>query len=113
MQELSARRLATVDSALVLLIKSFEVGDGEKVMLATLTMLLLAAQAPGGSAAPAPNENPDQVICRAPEPRLGSRVVRRRICRTRAEWRAHDVNRQQLQRDLQNTPSPVLTDPTG
>lgn len=46
--------------------------------------------------------DPDQTICRQSEPVLGSRVARRRICRTRAEWQAFEEDRQQLRRDLQN-----------
>ena len=62
----------------------------------------------GASAAEEPNrrdraDDPDQVICRAPEPIVGSRVARRRICRTRAEWQAFEADRQQLRRDLQNS----------
>ena len=32
-----------------------------------------------------PNNDPNQVICRT-ERELGSRLSRRRVCRTRAEW---------------------------
>lgn len=45
----------------------------------------------------------DQVICRASEPVLGSRVARRRICRTRAQWMVFEDDRAQLRRDLQNS----------
>jgi hypothetical protein len=73
------------------------------MLSAIVAMLLLAA--PGGDSEPARarsvDDNPDQVICRAPEPVLGSRVARRRICRTRAEWRAFDADRAQMRRDLQ------------
>jgi hypothetical protein len=69
----------------------------------TIVMLILAAS--GGDSGPSRartvDENPDQVICRAPEPVLGSRVARRRVCRTRAEWRAFDADRAQFRRDLQ------------
>ena len=68
-----------------------------------IVMLLLAAPGSGGQSRPstAATENPDQVICRAPEPVLGSRVARRRVCRTRAEWRAFEADRAQFRRDLQ------------
>ncbi|HEX8642739.1 MAG TPA: hypothetical protein VF702_02365 [Allosphingosinicella sp.] len=69
-------------------------------MLATITMLLLAAQG-APAAQPKAAENPDQVICRAPQPVLGSRVATRRVCRTRAEWRAFEADRAQYRRDLQ------------
>lgn len=69
-----------------------------------IAMLLLAA--PGGNSGPTrastAAENPDQMICRAPEPVLGSRVARRRVCRTRAEWRQFDADRAQFRRDLQS-----------
>ena len=74
----------------------------------TIAMLLLTAQA---AASPPPRqgrveaaiENPDQVVCRAPEPILGSRVARRRVCKTRAEWRMFDEDRAQFRRDLNNS----------
>ena len=77
------------------------------MLLETFAMLFLLVQ---GSANPASSqsgsvavaENPDQIICRAAEPKLGSRVARRRMCRTRAQWRAYEADRQQLQRDLNN-----------
>lgn len=72
-------------------------------MLIELVALFLAMAA-SGSSQPAPAvsaaENPDRVICRAPEPVLGSRVARRRICRTVAEWRAFEQDRAQMRRDL-------------
>ena len=48
-------------------------------------------------------EDPDQMICRSPEPVLGSRVARRRICRTRAQWQAFEEDRAQMRRDIQNS----------
>ena len=77
----------------------------------TIALLLLGSQAgtaPATAPAPAPSanarpaQNLDQVICRASEPVLGSRLARRRICRTRAEWMAFEDDRRQLRRDLQN-----------
>ena len=74
----------------------------------TIAMLLLTAQAAATPPArqgriDAAIENPDQVICRAAEPVLGSRVARRRVCKTRAEWRMFDADRAQLQRDLRDS----------
>ena len=74
----------------------------------TIAMLLLTAQAAASPPAPqgrveAAIENPDEVICRAAEPVLGSRVARRRVCRTRAEWRMFDADRAQFRRDLNNS----------
>ena len=73
------------------------------------TVLLLYAQAAGGAQSTRGTQNltttggdPDQMICRAAQPVLGSRVVRRRICRTRAEWQAFEDDRSQLRRDIQN-----------
>jgi len=65
-------------------------------------MLFMALGGGSEPARPAPAaDNPDRVICRAPQPMLGSRVARRRICRTVAEWRAFEEDRAQLRRDLQ------------
>lgn len=73
--------------------------------IAILVSALQAASGQGGSATrPAPPAvNLDEVICRAPEPILGSRVARRRVCRTRAEWQAFVDDRAQLRRDIQNS----------
>ena len=35
-----------------------------------------------------PNQDPNQIVCRT-ENEIGSRVNRRRVCRTRAEWAEH------------------------
>ena len=45
------------------------------------------AQAPSGegSAKVGPNGDPNQVVC-VNEQEIGSRLSRRRVCRTRAEW---------------------------
>lgn len=68
--------------------------------IAALLLMLQAAPA-GQSRAGAAAENPDDMICRAPEPRLGSRVARRRVCRTRAEWQAASSDNSQRLRDLE------------
>ena len=60
-------------------------------MLAIGTMLgatAAVAQAPSDTTAKVgPNQDPNQVICRT-EREIGSRLSRRRVCRTRAEWAA-------------------------
>lgn len=70
-----------------------------------IAILILAAQSgPGsGNSNNRPAEDPDQVICRAPQTILGSRIAQRRICKTRSEWRAFEEDRAQLRRDLQNS----------
>ena len=76
------------------------------MVAATIAMMLLAAQSGQGSprASPqAPAEDMDQVICRAPQPVLGSRVATRRVCKTRAQWRVFEEDRAQLRRDIQNS----------
>ena len=65
------------------------------------TMAILAAVLVSGAAAFAqepgsppptkqagPNGNPDQVVC-INQSEIGSRLRSRRVCRTRAEWAAH------------------------
>lgn len=70
-------------------------------MLTGLIAMLLALSVGSEPARPSPAaEDPDRVICRAPQPVLGSRVARRRICRTVAEWRAFEEDRAQYRRDL-------------
>jgi hypothetical protein len=75
------------------------------MIAAAIAMLALSAQPAqaSGNSNSRPAEDPDQVICRAPHVILGSRVAQRRICKTRAEWRAFEEDRAQLRRDLQNS----------
>jgi hypothetical protein len=47
------------------------------------------------------DENPEKVVCRATEPALGSRIARKRVCRTVAEWKAHNMDVDRLRRTLQ------------
>ena len=75
-------------------------------MLIEVVSLMLMAAGAGDEGRSSARRNSDgdldRMICRAPEPVLGSRVARRRICRTRAQWQAFEEDRQQLRRDLQN-----------
>lgn len=48
----------------------------------------------------------DKVVCRAPQPKLGSRIAQKRMCLTVAQWKIYDADREQLRRDLQ-VPNPV------
>jgi hypothetical protein len=79
--------------------------------LATVLLMLAQASSSGAQSGTASHNkgttggDPDQMICRAAEPVLGSRIARRRICRTRAQWQAFEADRQQLRRDLQNAGS--------
>jgi hypothetical protein len=62
---------------------------------ATVGVLLGAtaavAQAPGDSTTRVgPNGDPNQIVC-VRERDTGSRVSSRRVCRTRAEWAAHEA----------------------
>lgn len=51
-------------------------------------------------------ENPDRVVCRAPQGVTGSRTVQRRVCKTVSEWRAYEQDRERLRREMMNTPGP-------
>jgi len=49
------------------------------------------AQAPAEAPATTqlgPNQDPDQIVCQT-QTEIGSRLNRRRVCRTRAEWAEH------------------------
>ena len=72
------------------------------MLAAMISIMLLGMSAGNEPDARNRPQDPDQIICRAPEPVLGSRVARRRICRTRAEWQAFEEDRHQLRRDLNN-----------
>ncbi len=79
-------------------------------MLPEVVALLLIAASPEPRAdaprRPADADRPDRVICRAQEGVTGSRLARRRVCRTVAEWRAYEVDREQFRRELMNIPAP-------
>ncbi len=86
-------------------------GIGEKAqMLIEAIALLLVAASPESQAdasrPPARADHPDRVICRAPQGVTGSRLAQRRVCKTVAEWRAYDLDRSQLRRELMNVPAP-------
>jgi hypothetical protein len=72
------------------------------MLIGPIALLLMTAGS--GTSPPAQSataaEDPDRVICRRPQAALGSRVARRRICRTVAEWRAFEEDRAQMRRDL-------------
>ncbi len=87
-----------------------------KAMVATLFLIGSAAaiaQAP--QQAPArqpPNNDPNQIIC-VNQTEIGSRLNRRRICRTRAEWAEHErMYRQDIEEAQRNArtfcPNPDL-----
>ena len=67
------------------------------------TAAILLAMTQSANSRTSANADPNQVICRAPEAVLGSRVARRRVCKTRAEWRAHEADREQARRDMQTS----------
>ena len=69
------------------------------VILAALLVSSAAAlaQAPGGAPATSrigPNQDPNEMIC-VRQTEIGSRLNRRRVCRTRAEWAEHRAQYQQ------------------
>ena len=52
-----------------------------------------------------PNGNPDQIVC-INQSEIGSRLRARRVCRTRAEWAAHQRDtRDQIDKAQQQTQS--------
>ncbi len=77
-------------------------------ILSALLVTSAAAFAQGGSEAPAttklgPNQDPNQIVCQT-QTEIGSRLNRRRVCRTRAEWAEHQrMYRQNIERAQQQT----------
>ena len=50
-----------------------------------------------------PNQDPNEVVC-VQETQIGSRLNRRRVCRTRAEWAEHRSQyKQSIERAQNNT----------
>jgi len=46
-------------------------------------------------------DNPDKIICRPTEPPAGSRIPTKKVCRTIAEWKQHEIDLGNFRRDLQ------------
>jgi hypothetical protein len=79
-------------------------------ILAAILVSGAAALAQEPAASPAtkragPNGNPDQIVC-VNHSEIGSRLRTRRVCRTRAEWAAHQRDtRDQIDKAQQQTQS--------
>jgi hypothetical protein len=57
----------------------------------------------------AASADPDKMICKKSEPVLGTRLKTRRICKTSAEWKAYDADREQFRRELNNAQTCTAT----
>jgi hypothetical protein len=84
------------------------------IKTAVLTTLL-AAGAAAFAQAPAttkigPNQDPNQIVCQA-RTEIGSRVNRRRVCRTRAEWAEHERMYRQDVEEAQQQSRTAYRDP--
>ena len=79
---------------------------------AAILIALLAASAAAIAQAPneapattklGPNQDANQIVCQA-QTEIGSRLNRRRVCRTRAEWAEHQrMYRQNIERAQQQS----------
>ena len=78
------------------------------VILSVLLVSGAAALAQTPAEAPAttktgPNQDPDQIVCLT-QNEIGSRLNRRRVCRTRAEWAEHQrMYRQNIEKAQQQS----------
>ena len=78
------------------------------VVLSALLVSGAAALAQTPAEAPAttkvgPNQDPDQIVCQT-QNEIGSRLNRRRVCRTRAEWAEHQrMYRQNIEKAQQQS----------
>ena len=48
------------------------------------------------------SSDPNKMICRKSEPVLGSRLQMTRMCKTVADWKIFDADREQMRRDMSN-----------
>ena len=74
-----------------------------------IALFLVAASSqsqPDASSRQAGANDPDRVVCRAPQAATGSRLAQRRVCKTVAEWRAYEIDRDRLRRELRDMQSP-------
>jgi hypothetical protein len=68
-------------------------------MIVTMVALLMSA---GQAESPDAGATDNKVICRS-QPQVGTRLRTKKLCKTKAEWRAMDADREQLRRDLGNS----------
>lgn len=88
------------------------------IKTAVLTALLAAsaaafAQTPAEAPATTkigPNQDPNQIVCQS-RTEIGSRVNRRRVCRTRAEWAEHERMYRQDVEEAQQQSRTAYRDP--
>src|SRR6185295_1791248 len=67
-----------------------------------------SAEAPARQPAPAPPDPDDEVICKKEEPRMGSVLNRRKVCKTRRDWREEQhENAAKPQPEFEPTPAPT------
>ena len=73
-----------------------------KVLTAGLALGATAAiaQTPDAGSSRGPNNDPNQIVCRS-EAEIGSRLSRRRVCRTRAEWQELQVEQRKTTERVQ------------
>lgn len=57
----------------------------------------------GGEYQTKTGDDPNRVICRATEPVAGSRIPTKKVCRTIAEWKQHEIDLGNFRRDLQQS----------
>lgn len=80
------------------------------ISVAALAATAAVAQAPGGGApARGPDNNPNEIVC-VQEAEIGSRLNRRRVCRTRAEWTEH---RSQYKQSIERAQQQLQSDYGG
>jgi hypothetical protein len=74
-------------------------------VLVTGAAALAQEPAPPASKRAGPNNDPNQMVC-VNQSEIGSRLRARRVCRTRAEWAAHQRDtRDQIDKAQQQTQS--------
>ena len=86
-----------------------------RLVIAALTLAAVpaSAQAPADTTTTGPSNDPSEIVCIS-ESRIGSRLDRHRVCRTRAEWAEHrrqyrnSVDRAQQQMQTSCRPTPTM-----
>jgi len=76
------------------------------MLFGTVAIISLAAMQLPQTGTSRRAEDPDRTVCRASQAVTGSRTAQRRVCKTVAEWRAYEQDRERLRREMMNTPGP-------
>lgn len=81
------------------------------LLLSAVPVVAQQAQTSTAALAPAPVEDPNEIVCRSGTPMTGTRIPGSRVCHTRAEW--DDIHKQAMQAVTQEQIDSKASGPIG